>query len=228
MVEVYAIRLIEDVDFAELKDRLLSHLPVSSHKIINKYKRLSDLQRSLLGEAIMRQILSRKTSIPSNEISIEKTVKGKPFLANSKNHYFNISHSGEWVVVAFSNEEVGIDVELIRPINYQIAKRFFSGTEYTELDKKEGQEKREFFFNLWTLKESYLKLLGKGLTKSLSSFSIRKSNSGFRLIDEKSEISSVFFKQYLLDKEYKLSACSTSENFVEKLNILSISDIIVR
>ncbi len=225
MVEVYAIRKIEDEDFTKLKDRLQSQLPVSSQQKINRYKNLRDLQRSLLGEVIVRRILSEKISIPTNEIIIKKSEKGKPYLADSKKHYFNISHSGDWVVVAFADEEIGIDVELIRKINYQIARRFYSAAEFAELDKKEGQEKRDFFFDLWTLKESYLKLLGKGLTKSLSSFTIRKSDLEFRLIDDKTEISSVFFKQYLLDMEYKLSTCSMSSDFTEKINILSISDL---
>jgi len=247
MVEVYAIRIIEDEDFLKLKDRLILQLPVTSQKKIRRYKRASSMQRSLIGELITRQVLSRKMSIPSDRIEIKKSEKGKPFVAPthgatpsigthratsshpvSKRHpvSFNISHSGAWVVVAFADKEVGIDVEKIRQIKYNIAERFFSKDEYSELVKKEGKAKLHFFFDLWTLKESYLKLLGKGLTKSLSSFSIIKSNSEFRLKEDKTKISSVFFKQYFLDNDYKLSVCSLSQDFDDKLKILSVSDIL--
>jgi 4'-phosphopantetheinyl transferase len=225
MVEVYAIRILEDNDFEGFKDRLLSQLPDSSQQKINRYKNLPDLQRSLLGEVILRKKLAEKTGNYTNEISIEKSEKGKPYLIENQNHYFNISHSGKWVVVAFANEDVGVDIEKIRPINYRIAKRFYSKTEFAKLDKKKGQEKLEYFFDLWTLKESYLKLLGKGLTKSLSSFTIQKSENKFSLKDGQSEISSVFFNQYVLDPEYKLSVCSFSSGFTNKIKMLAISDL---
>jgi 4'-phosphopantetheinyl transferase len=226
MVEVYAIRIIEDREFESLKEKFLSKLPDSSQQKINKLKNLPDLQRSLLGEVIVRWILGEKTAIQGKSIIFEKTEKGKPYLIEHSNPYFNISHSGNWVVVAFADKEVGIDVEKIRFINFQIAKRFYSKAEFNKLNKMEGQEKLEFFFDLWTLKESYLKLLGKGLTKSLSSFTIRKSSSGFKLTDGKSEINSVYFKQYLLDSDYKLSVCSLSPNFANEINTLSISDLL--
>jgi 4'-phosphopantetheinyl transferase len=225
MVEVYAIRILGDKDFEGFKDGLLNQLPTSSQQKINKYRSLPDLQRSLLGEIILRGKLSEKTGIPVNKISIEKLEKGKPYMTGNPDHNFNISHSGNWVVVAFANTDVGIDIEKIRPINYRIAKRFYSKTEFAELDNKEGQEKLEFFFDLWTLKESYLKLLGKGLTKSLSSFTIKKSGSGFILKDGNSIISSIFFKQYLLDPDYKLSVCSHASGFTDKIKMLTISDL---
>ncbi|NOX46626.1 MAG: 4'-phosphopantetheinyl transferase superfamily protein [Chlorobi bacterium] len=225
MVEVFAIRIMEDRDFEAFRERLFDRLPESSQQKINTFKNLPDLQRSLLGEVIARRVLSEKTATPGKAIVFEKSEKGKPYLAGHSNPYFNISHSGNYVVLAFADEEVGIDVEKIRPINYRVAKRFYSKAEFAELDKKDGQEKLEFFFDLWTLKESYLKLLGKGLTKSLSSFTINKSGSVFSLRDGKTEIKSVFFKQYLLDTEYKLSVCSLAPNFMDEINVLNISDL---
>lgn len=225
MVEVYAIRIIEEDDFANLKGRLLKQLPESSLETINKYNKSADLQRSLLGELIIRNILSKKLAIQKKDIAIEKSNKGKPFLLNNPNYFFNISHSGDWVVAAFGSKEVGIDIENIRQINFRIAERFFSKEEFSELDKMEGQEKLNFFFDLWTLKESYLKLIGKGLTKYLSSFLVKISKQGIKLIDEDIELSKVFFKQYYIDNNYKLSVCSFSPVFIDELKILSISDL---
>lgn len=225
MVEVYAIRILEDTEFEGFKGKLLSQLPGSSQQKINKLKNRPDLQRSLLGEVIVRRALAKETKTPTNKIDIEKSEKGKPFMVGNKSQHFNISHSGNWVVVAMAEKEVGVDVEKIRPINFQIAKRFYSKAEFAELNKMVGQGKLEFFFDLWTLKESYLKLLGKGLTKSLSSFTIDKSGSGINLKDGKKEVGSVFFKQFPLDPDHKLSVCSFSTDFPKEIKLLTMTDL---
>ena len=225
MVEVYAIHLIEKKEFIQIKQSLISKLPDSSREIINKFKRPSDLQRSLLGDLLSRTILCDKLKLPTDQIIIGKSLKGKPYIKNCNDLFFNISHSGDWVVVAFSDSEVGIDVEKIRPVNYRIAERFFSNIEFFELDKKTGKEKLNYFFDLWTLKESYLKLLGKGLTKALSSFTIINSGNSFLLQGDKSEIAKVFFKQYYIDTEYKLSVCSFSNEFSDEVNIKTHEDL---
>ena len=233
MVEVYAIKTINDEDFLKRKEALLLQLPESSRKTIQRYKNVIAMQRTLLGELLARRVLSEKMSIRPEMIDIKKAEKGKPFVAPTHGitqsrpvSKFNISHSGDWVVAAFDNKEIGIDVEKIRQIKYNIAERFFSKEEFWELDKKTGRAKREFFFDLWTLKESYLKLIGKGLTKSLNSFSIYRLNSEFRLKEGKTEMYSVFFKQYTLAYDYKLSVCSLSQDFDDRLKILSVSDLL--
>ena len=225
MVEVYAIHLTEEKEFLQIKQSLISKLPDSSREIINKFKRPSDLQRSLLGDLLSRTILSDKLKHPIDQIVIEKSMKGKPRLEKNTGLFFNISHSGNWVVASFSDSEVGIDIERIKPVNYRIAERFFSKEEYLELDIKTGIEKLNYFFDLWTLKESYLKLLGKGLTKALSSFTIIKSGNGFLLQEDKSEIAKAFFKQYNIDTEYKLSVCSFSNDFSDEVKIKVFEDL---
>jgi len=226
MTKVYAIQTIKENEFLKFREDLISKLPPLSGKLINKYKRTKDAQRSILGELLTRSILSKKLKIPAEQVIIEKSVKGKPCLVNNNDLHFNISHSGDWVVAAFARTEVGIDIEKIKPVNFRIAERFFSKNEFSALEKKAEKEKLNFFFDLWTLKESYLKLLGKGLTKSLSSFTVIESNRNFSLKEnKKDEMHEVFFKQYQIDKDYKLSVCSFSDEFCEELKILNFMDL---
>ena len=101
---------------------------------------------------------------------------GKPFFKDIPQVRISLSHSGKYLVCAFSEEEIGLDLqECITPRTevLRIAKRFFTSEEYDALlsiygrDEKEGNE---FFFCLWSLKEAYLKYIGCGLHGGLDSF----------------------------------------------------------
>lgn len=97
-----------------------------------------------------------------------RTVLGKPYLKDYPGVQFNLSHSGGWGVCALSKTAVGVDVEMVRPLRQQVAKRFFTPVEQEWLSKRPAEE----FFRLWTRKESFTKAQGKGLTLPLDSFSV--------------------------------------------------------
>lgn len=226
MIEVFAIKLIENKIFESHKKGLLSFLPKESQEAVLRHKTAKGAQRTCFGELISRKIIQEKTSIPTQEIHFEKTNKGKPFMKNSPIH-FNISHSGDWVVLAVADIDVGIDVELLREINYRIATRFFSKYENALLEKLEGKNKSNLFFDFWTLKESYLKLLGTGLTKSLNSFTIVKNEDGFTLKENSNKNREpVYFRQYRLSEGYKLSACSYKNDFLNEPIIYTVEEIL--
>jgi len=228
MIEVYAIKILSEQEFLKVKNELLSLLPGELRESMLRYRIVNVLQRSLLGELMTRRILADKLKNTIDSFNFLKSEKGKPYLEENP-VYFNISHSGEWVVAAFCNSfEVGIDIEKIKPVNFEIAERFFSESEKRELFSKSGDEKLKYFFDLWTMKESYLKLLGKGLTKPLSTFTISGSKGQFHLFSDVDSVQDVNFKQYQLVDDYKLSVCSYSEEFDNKLMILGINNLITR
>ncbi len=210
MVKIFTVKTLPEKAFEGYRKRLMDCLPETSRTAVLKFRKPADLQRSLLGEALARTQLSRETGIPAKELAIVRTNKGKPFLKDYPDLHYNISHSGEWVVMAQSDREVGIDVERIREPHYRIAERFFSAHELQELNRLTGNAKKDFFFDLWTLKESYLKLLGKGLTKSLGSFTLKHSNGVFLLVTDDKKDDSVRFTQVHVDPAYKLSVCHRS------------------
>lgn len=119
--------------------------------------------------------LSEFTGRRKESIIIEKNYLGKPVLASGE-AYFNISHSFERVVCAVSDKPVGVDIEKIRPFSRGVINRFFndSESEYVERAKSED-EARKRFYELWTLKESYVKMTGEGL-KGLKKISLTIKN----------------------------------------------------
>jgi len=125
----------------------------------------------LVGEGLTRFALYKDFNIDFF-IPFKYTQKGKPYI--EKDVYFNMSHSGDYVACAVGLQPVGIDIEILRQVNLNIAHRFFHPDETTFLNN--SLNKTEDFFKLWTMKESYLKCIGKGLTLPLNSFIVNPTN----------------------------------------------------
>jgi 4'-phosphopantetheinyl transferase len=161
---------LDDLRFLELKGLVSAYLPDDSSKKASKFKHPVNAQRQIIGELLVRAVICNSFGLANDENLFRYSEHKKPSLKNHNNIHFNISHSGDWVVCAVSAKEVGIDVEKIRETNFKIARRFFSNDEVKHLFALPKNQQLEYFFDLWTLKESYLKMLGSGLTKPLSSF----------------------------------------------------------
>lgn len=90
--------------------------------------------------------------------------RGKPYFENLP-LYFNLSHSGDYVLCAVSDGEVGADIQKFQPVDeMKLAKRFFSESECQAMARcEETKERQCLFFRLWTRKEAYGKLTGEGI-----------------------------------------------------------------
>jgi 4'-phosphopantetheinyl transferase len=208
MPDVYIVKIDKDLsnnDFIYLINRI----PEEEKERICKFRRFEDSQRSLLGSVLSRFAISKRTGLNFNCILYEKNKYGKPFLANTNAAHFNISHSGNWVVCVVDDEPVGIDVEIIRLIDINIAERFFSKDEHNMLLNETDEERQNIFYKIWTVKESYIKAEGKGLSIPLNSFSSEFKDSVIRVKAE-DNYSPYSFHQYWLDKISIVSVCSTS------------------
>ena len=225
MVEIIGIKLLNTELFLSVKEKLFTLLPTAVVEKLTNFKHSANMQRSLWGEILLRKYLSDKLNLKSEQIIFETNEKGKPFLKNNPIH-FNITHSGDWILAAFSDDVVGIDVELIHKVNYDIATRFFSTKECIDLfNIKDDEARKSYFFDLWTLKESYLKAIGTGLTKPLNTFTISFKDNNITLRDEEHPLQNVFFRQYFLEDNYKLTVCSFSNFFSNEIKILSLDAI---
>lgn len=139
---------------------------LKSKKRLTKLKSKSEIKRrtSLYGELIVKKIASKKFNISPEEIIIERTSKGKPYLKNFKDFYFNISHSSNLVAVAFSDSHVGIDVEKLSTAKHKISKRYFSEEENLYIKNHPSPDLA--FYEIWTAKEAYFKRSGEGISPS--------------------------------------------------------------
>lgn len=94
---------------------------------------------------------------------------GKPEIVDFP-MYFSLSHSGDYVLCAVSDREVGADIQKLQAAGFsKLASRFFTEAEYQTLEKcVDEAERQKLFFRLWTKKEAYGKLTGQGVAAILN------------------------------------------------------------
>lgn len=144
-------------------------------------------------------------------------------LMGASDLYFNISHSGDWIICAVDNKPVGVDIEIIKVINFKIAERFFSSEEYYALMSQPETIQLKYFYMLWTLKESYIKAEGKGLNIPLFSFCMRMEGNYIKAIVD-NKISDYHFYQSFLDRKTVYAICTLSSN-VSKSIYMNAKDL---
>lgn len=138
----------------------------------DRYLRQEDALRCIIADGSLRYAL--RQTLGTDRVSLARTASGKPFIPEQENFHFNLSHSGRWVVIAWSDRPLGIDVEtvLMDGSKEKLAQRFFHPDEQTYLFSVSGDDRAKRFYEIWTKKESYLKYLGTGINRPLDSFSV--------------------------------------------------------
>lgn len=134
-----------------------------------------DSLRFIAARGTLRKILSLYCQKDARNLSFNYNKYGKPELDLNDVHSvnFNLSHSGNYAVLAVSNQcELGIDIEEIKPFREDIAARFFSDRECAALANMNGEDYFDGFYRCWTRKEAFVKAHGTGLTLPLNSFDV--------------------------------------------------------
>lgn len=200
---------------------------VPNTKKVMRYRNNIDRIRTLFGEVMTRHQSSQYLETTTNNISFDYNAYGKPFLSNEKNLHFNLSHSGEYVVTCFSSSNIGIDIEVIRPVDLQMVISNFTTPEinYVQGLTSDGQIHR--FFEIWTRKESLLKNIGKGLSIPLDSFSVVKNLKGNYVLlnDINFQGSHYYFQKYSYSLDYLITVCSEINYFPQHLEEITYSEM---
>lgn len=211
---VFDISNLENLDIYNMLEKAVS---VEKRKKSKNFRFFDDSKRCICAEAIMRYYLIKYFCINNSDIEIIYNEYGKPFLKKIP-LYFNLSHSGKWVVCAWSENEIGVDIEKIDKINFDIATSFFCKEEIDYIKSDVENEQCKKFIQMWTLKESYIKYIGKGLAIPLNSFCVKKNADRFN-IEFDGNIESVFLKQLEFSDGYYLTECSEDESIMEVYEI---------
>lgn len=224
MSQIYAIKLDNNLSQQQY-EILLSKISQEKQNSIRKYVSRKDALRSLIADLFIRSLIMEKFQIPNEQITFEHNAYGKPFVKGLPSFHFNLSHSGHWVVCATDYQPVGVDIEQIHPIDYGIAYSYFSELEIQDLEEKKGREKLAYFYDLWSLKESYIKMEGKGLSIPLNSFTCRAINHRF-LFSCDNQIKNAYFQQYHIDHYYRLSLCQKHPDFSECIHVIPLEEFV--
>ena len=203
----------------EFYDLCYADLSQKRREKTDRYAFTEDKLLSVGAQLLLKKALSDfGENFKCLDFDIEKN--GKPYIKNRDNLFFNISHSGEYVLCAVSNKPVGCDIEKIKEADLKIAKRFFCESEYKVIsDCKTHEAENEMFFKLWTLKESFVKLTGEGLKLPLDSFEIifNKEIPAIKSFDGKSFC--IF--EYGNIKGYRCAFCTEKKIAKPQLKIIN-------
>lgn len=174
-LHVWRIRLSQSESVVRALER---HLSADEVRRADRYHLGLDRTRYVIAHGALRELLSEYTAHTPRGVSFDHTATDKPFLSNDRGEQhlrFNLSHSGEWAVVALAlSTDLGIDIEQIdsNVSTEAVAKRFFSRSEFEALQSVPLEQRTIAFFSTWTRKEAYLKARGEGIANRLRNFSI--------------------------------------------------------
>lgn len=182
---------------------------VLSTEEINKFYEFKDKQsakRYIASKYLTRKVISDLTNSEPKKIKFKTNKFGRPSLVFPviKNFDFNLSHSGNWVALAIADCRIGIDIEEIRSIDLSVVNDFFHKEEIKFVYSKKGKELHNFY-KIWTLKESFIKAVGKGLSYPLKNFYFNLKGGKIKLISKSKK--DWYFRMYYLDKNYRLALC---------------------
>jgi 4'-phosphopantetheinyl transferase len=150
-----------------------------------KVRSENDKKAGVYAEALVRALICRSLNVKNSAIALSKNEFGKPYIKGNTDIHFNISHTRNALAVGVSDEPIGVDIERIREVDLNIAKRVFTENELSYVYEEEsGKDLR--FFNIWTKKEAVAKRAGKGLSMNFKSFDVlsdgpSKHLSAFRI-----------------------------------------------
>jgi phosphopantetheinyl transferase len=131
------------------------------------YRRSLDRERWVFCRGLLKILLGYYTQLEPKNISINEGEGGKPELSPNPSFSFNLSHSEDLAVYAFSNlKKVGVDVERIRDVYNvdRIAANLLTPNDLKIFKSRPSLDKKPFFFRMWTAREACYKALGGKLS----------------------------------------------------------------
>ncbi len=119
----------------------------------------------------LRHLLSLYLGAPAPAFT--QNAYGKPELPAPADLHFNVSHSGDWALVALARDPVGVDVEdQRRNSDLGLLARHSFAPDELDLPDLTTPAGRRAFFHVWSRKEAYIKAVGMGLSLDLSCFAV--------------------------------------------------------
>lgn len=157
-VEIYTFKVTESLSEKE-RENFLALVSDEKKEKISRQKSQIKANTMLMGEILAKKAISNKYGIDIRKITFSLTENGKPYIPERDDIHFNISHSGDYVALALSDKPVGIDIEMIKPVNKTLAKKILNEEEFLVFEASEDKDSE--FIKFWTMKEAVIKLHGE-------------------------------------------------------------------
>lgn len=139
--------------------------PADSHRAA-RFHFDRDRERFIASRGIQRQVLSQYLGVDASEVAFEAGEFGKPKLPGDTTLRFNLSHSGDLMLLAVTHgREIGVDVEFMKPnVPFEtLADHYFDPEDAWDLRLLPATQRAWKFYDIWTCTEAQLKASGVGL-----------------------------------------------------------------
>ena len=172
------------------------HIPLISPERAEKaqrYRFSADKKRCIAGGLLLRRFLG--------DAAIYTDPFGKPRAESGV--CFNLSHSGDWVLLAVSDKEIGCDIERLRWVEaLRTGKVVFTENEMALL--RQSTDRLGKFYEFWTKKEALLKCMGKGFHRAAKSVDVCSDRFCEDGVD--------YFLKTKAFADYTISVCTQGED----------------
>lgn len=233
-LNIYLFDKMSEIDESKIYE-YLDFLTMDRRQKVIRYKNVNDQKLSIAAYLLLKYAMKSEFGI-IDEFEFIYGDNRKPYLKDYPNIFFNFSHCKCGVTCVLEECEVGIDIQDITPFDLGIAKKVCCNEEIKELLLSKNKERD--FCKIWTSKEAYLKMLGKGITMKLSDintldipkFTFERKDYFITMVtskcfQKKKDWMSVEGKNYIYDKDsvqqnYEGQVCIKDLGFSEILKAL--------
>ena len=176
MVRIFAMN-VTGQDFYGARWR--PYLSAERKEAAGKRRQERERQLYLGAEALLNLSLEKiGVQIPLPAL-YERNEHGKPYLTADCGVYVNWSHSGEYVLMAVADKEVGVDIQISSVFPREtLVRRVLQPQERRYYEETAAEERQQLFYRYWAVKESFLKALGTGFSQDLKSFWVDMKDRG--------------------------------------------------
>lgn len=216
------------MDIRQLEDETAFHSAVETlspyrRQKIALLKHGKDKSRSLGASLALNEAL-KEYGLEERSMEYDVGGQGKPMFRYYPEIHFSISHSGEYAICSIGEEEIGSDIERVRSEKERLAERFFTEEELTWIRKaKLPKEREERIFRIWTMKESFLKVTGFGMSLPLKDFAVVIKDDGGIDLHHRVNDKTYYMREYAMPEGfaeaagYKISVCSEDMDFASNV-----------
>ena len=220
-------------DISVLKDssafeNLLKRVPDYRQKKAMSFK-FPKGQMQSLGVGLLLHKACEDAGIVGADERVAYGENEKPYLMDFPDVFFNLSHSGERVMGVISPFDVGCDVEIIKGDRGRLAERFFKPEESAWIKHFETLEKQsEAFYRLWTLKECYMKVTGRGMSLMPDKFALRVDENENISLYHDGDRPEYAFREIDLHDGYRYAYCmkNNGENAPQEIRCVDLKTLL--
>ena len=222
MIKTY-IMDVRQLESESAFDKALQAVSPYRRQKIALLKHKKDKNRSL-GAALSLNAAVKAYGLEERSMEYDLEKQGKPVFRYYPEIHFSLSHSGDFAICSIGDVESGSDIEWVRSGKTRLAERFFAEEELAWIRKADStKEQEDRMFRIWTMKESFLKVTGFGMSLPLKEFAVVVEDADTIFLHHHVNEKSYYMKEYTMpersaeDTRYKISVCSESPDFTTEL-----------